>query len=1405
MRLFPCVSRAFLTGLLLSVPAFGDEPKSRMITYQDADQTLFALSLKPSAGAPNAVSASKIAIIVDTSATQSGPYRSDSLELARRVLESLPENSLASLIASDVESTILGVGKPNGPEIKDGLKKLSKTIPLGSTDLVAAIQTAHQSLGAELDSVILYIGDGFHRCNLLEPKGFESLIDKLRETRTTIHSLAIGPEADVEFLATLANHTGGVIYIHKNIENSSNQQIAAALAKSCVSPVFWPTDSKWPQGLVSHFPKAVPPIRMDRDSIVIGKLASASWSGELKVAGSWNGNQAVMSWNVSSEKSNEDLGFLPEVIEKAELDQGLLLPTPGSEALLSLGQMLMDSSEMLLKDARFALHSGDRKAAIAIAKEALKRSPNNLSAKNILETAEKVEKPIKSNSAKAPIVKFISAQVGGDDPFGEPPATQPATTQQDPFGDDAPSAPVVPPSVPTPAPVAPNAVTSGSSMLDGAGSGLGSASPMYDELANVGDLLAEDEALRRVSAQQLEAQVRAEISAVRKAEIPGAANTDLSSMKISLKSLLDQVRRAPELDAGSRVRLERMVSDAIQKAARAEAAKREEVARQEAVRSSQSVTQRLLADSERRQETIKQLVERYDSLMRQQLFSDANTEVAPAVTAIDRDSVIDIVTNRESNIAANAQLIEDVLSQRRRAFVDALYLNELATVPFVDEPPVRYPPADVWQALSERRLKRYGSIDLSGGNAVERRIFNSLNKPVAVELPGIGLSAVMKRWAEDPDINIPIVIDERALEEEAISLDEQITLQLQTPVSFRSALKLVLEPLNLTYVIEDEVMRITTKTNSANVTRVYPVGDLVVPNMGGMGGGGMMGGMGGGMMGGMGGGMGGMGGGMGGMGGGMMGGMGGGMGGMGGGMGGMFDVNDAPTKAEVDPWKLVSEIASEDKDVKLAAEAKLSKWVAQKMMDAKKSSKSGLASEATAHFEEIIEVVSESMRQSLPAVWMYDALSTAMQANEYPAKDIRRVLLSSIDYGADEASAFKVAKYFSSNGFKKEALSVLHDIERSTPGLKDVLELALTLSVETEDQDAMRWASTAVLSQGWPDDYLPLIEKAILVAKSCYVRLAETKQSMKAYEFEQQLKTARVRDLVVRIVWTGEADIDLSVEEPTGSVCDASNPRTPSGGLLLGDGSAFSKAAKDGFSETYVCSSGYAGTYRIVLKKVWGELAGGKVTVNIVTDFGTPEQKFEQKVITLEDNAIGAFLPVIVQNGHRKEPVSEAYLAKVRSARAELGAVLAQAGAAPPPGAAGGAGAAAGGESSSGFDPLAWQAFLASQFGRRGQGNRGAMFGRGAVGYSPIITTIPSGTNLFAGPAVISGDRRYVRATVSPMFSDIVAVDTFNFASGSGTNTGAGGGAGGGLGGGGLGGGAGGGFGGGGFGGGGAF
>ena len=62
-----------------------------------------------------------------------------------------------------------------------------------------------------------------------------------------------------------------------------------------------------------------------------------------------------------------------------------------------------------------------------------------------------------------------------------------------------------------------------------------------------------------------------------------------------------------------------------------------------------------------------------------------------------------------------------------------------------------------------------------------------------------------------------------------------------------------------------------------------------------------------------------------------------------------------------------------------------------------------------------------------------------------------------------------------------------------------------------------------------------------------------------------------------------------------------------------------------------------------------------------------------------------------------------------------------------------------------------------------------------AVGYQPIITTLPEGTNLQA-MAVISANRKYVRITSTPLFSGVGQVTTFNYSSGSGGTGGAGGG-----------------------------
>ena len=47
---------------------------------------------------------------------------------------------------------------------------------------------------------------------------------------------------------------------------------------------------------------------------------------------------------------------------------------------------------------------------------------------------------------------------------------------------------------------------------------------------------------------------------------------------------------------------------------------------------------------------------------------------------------------------------------------------------------------------------------------------------------------------------------------------------------------------------------------------------------------------------------------------------------------------------------------------------------------------------------------------------------------------------------------------------------------------------------------------------------------------------------------ERQLQ----RDLVIKLSWQGDADLDLKVKEPTGSVCWVLNRQTIGGGTLTG-------------------------------------------------------------------------------------------------------------------------------------------------------------------------------------------------------------------------------------------------------------
>ncbi len=77
--------------------------------------------------------------------------------------------------------------------------------------------------------------------------------------------------------------------------------------------------------------------------------------------------------------------------------------------------------------------------------------------------------------------------------------------------------------------------------------------------------------------------------------------------------------------------------------------------------------------------------------------------------------------------------------------------------------------------------------------------------------------------------HVPVVIDVRALSDEGIGSDTPITRNLKG-LSVCAALRLMLGELDLTYLVRDEVLLLSTKTEAENMLtcKVYPVFDLVV-------------------------------------------------------------------------------------------------------------------------------------------------------------------------------------------------------------------------------------------------------------------------------------------------------------------------------------------------------------------------------------------------------------------------------------------------------------------------------------------------------------------------------------------------------------------------------------------------
>ncbi len=408
-------------------------------------------------------------------------------------------------------------------------------------------------------------------------------------------------------------------------------------------------------------------------------------------------------------------------------------------------------------------------------------------------------------------------------------------------------------------------------------------------------------------------------------------------------------------------------------------------------------------------------------------------------------------------------------------------------------------------------------------------------------------------------------------------------------------------------------------------------------------------------------------------------------------------------------------------------------------------------------FTDVVAIIRAALRNRQGQPWMFEAMALAMFANNDEPEQIERTIMSAADFSTSPADLMYLAHYLlqstsyfdgdAQNRFRRRALKLAQQVARMAPTSPEPLVLGLKAAKDIDDVEGIKWAVVGIVSQAWPKETGEIFRNGYREGKATYERLLKEKRVKEAEDFEAAVSKALQRDLIVEVIWSGDADIDIMVEEPAGTICSFRNPRTTSGGIMMGDAVSVSAKKIEGVTrETYVCPQAFDGRYRVRLRRVWGKPSAGKVTIKTYSKFNTKDVKTFSRTIALGDEDAVAL--VDLEGGRRKQALQEHQvvnaLAQVANGQQMIARQIQALG-----------------------NNQASLGFLAARQRAAAGGFGPLALRRAAVGYQPVIAVLPEGARMYA-TAVISADRRYVRVTSTPNFSGIGEVNTFSTSTGSG-------------------------------------
>jgi general secretion pathway protein D len=225
---------------------------------------------------------------------------------------------------------------------------------------------------------------------------------------------------------------------------------------------------------------------------------------------------------------------------------------------------------------------------------------------------------------------------------------------------------------------------------------------------------------------------------------------------------------------------------------------------------------------------LQKLVDKYNQLIKEKRYEEAGKIVEQAAEIAPPNSELVALLTEKHRAQSSVEIGQAIRKMKADAFNLALWNTERATIAWDDRITMALD-SDLEGYARKMKIRSERLNQSRYKSPAEMKIYNLLdNETVQGEFSG-SLSDAMDQLAQQ--IGVTIVFDELALKAENINRERPVNVTIRSPISFKSSMEVILQQVGLVYVVEHEVIKVTSKDaqQSKLEAKTYYMGDLVMP------------------------------------------------------------------------------------------------------------------------------------------------------------------------------------------------------------------------------------------------------------------------------------------------------------------------------------------------------------------------------------------------------------------------------------------------------------------------------------------------------------------------------------------------------------------------------------------------